>query len=88
MTKETITKANKLLESQKNLKELKNIVNCTYPFRILSRKKKAYITSISKYDEIIELWNFDKETANELRAAILGVIEKRQAEIIDELEEM
>lgn len=88
MTKETIAKANKLLESQKNLKELKNIVNCTYPFHILSRKKEAYIIGNSKYDEVIELWNFDKETANELRAAILGVIEKRQAEIIDELEEM
>lgn len=87
MTKETITKANKLLESQEKLKELKNIVNCTYPFRILS-SKKAYIAGIPEYDRVIELWNFDKVTANELKAAILGVVEKRQAEIIDELEEM
>lgn len=87
MTKETITKANKLLESQKKLKELKNIVNCTYPFRILS-SKKTYITSILDCDQVIELWDFDKVTANELKAAILGVIEKRQAEIIDELEGM
>ena len=85
MTKETITKANKLLESQKKLKELKNIVNCTYPFRILS-SKKAYIAG--EYDQVIKLSNFAEVTANELRAAILGVVEKRQAEIIDELEEM
>ena len=85
MTKETITKANKLLESQEKLKELKNIVNCTYPFRIFS-SKKAYIAG--EYDQVIKLSNFDEVTANELRAAILGVVEKRQAEIIDELEEM
>ena len=87
MTRETIARANNLIESQENLKELKRIVDCTYPFRILSRKK-AYIGGTLEYDQVIELWNFDKVTANELKAAILGVVEKRQAEITDELEEM
>lgn len=88
MTRETIARANNLLESQENLKKLRRIVDSTYPFRILSKKKSAYIAGILECDQVIELWNFDKVTANELRAAILGVIERRQVEIEDELKEM
>lgn len=85
---EAIGEVNKLWDSYNKLEKMRKII-CSYECRIF--KKNIGFDNWQSYFKIFDEISFhslDKTTEEELRAAILGVIEKRQAEIKEEIEEM
>lgn len=85
---EAIDKVNKLWSSYNKLEEMRKII-CSFECRIFRKRLgfenwKGYF----KISDTVSFYSLDKTTEEELRAAILGVIEKRQAEIKEEIKEM
>lgn len=85
---ESIDKVNKLWDSYNTLERMRKIIYSS-ECRIFKEKIgldnwKGYF----KYSDAILFYSLDKTTEKELKAAMLDVIEKRQAEIKEEIEEI
>ena len=85
---EAIDEVNKLWDSYNKLEKMRKII-CSSTCQMF--KKRIGFNNWRGYFEIpdtISFYSLDKTTEKELKAAMLDVIEKRQAEIKEEIKEI
>lgn len=85
---EAIGEVNKLWDSYNKLEKMRKIIyssNCQmFKKRIGFNNREDWF----KYFDTISFYSLDKTTEKELKAAMLDVIERRQAEIKKEIKEI
>ena len=86
MTEQTRQKANRLVVSSKELEKLQRMMFGSF-FNIYKMKYNRKL-GFDNVNEKVFFVDFDNITAKELRTAILDVIEKRQAEIENEIKNL
>lgn len=86
MTEETRKKANRLVVSSRELEKLQRMMSGSF-FNIYKMKYNRKL-GFDNVNEKVFFVDFDNITAKELRTAILDVIEKRQAEIENEIKNL
>lgn len=86
MTEKTRKKANRLVVSSKELEKLQRMMFGSF-FNIYKTKYNRKL-GCENINEKVFFIDFDNKTAKELRTAILNVIEKRQAEIENEIKNL
>lgn len=86
MTEETRKKANRLVVSSRELEKLQRMMSGSF-FNIYKMKYNRKL-GFDNINEKVFFVDFDNITAKELRTAILDVIEKRQAEIENEIKNL
>lgn len=86
MTEETRKRANRLVVSSRELEKLQRMMSGSF-FNIYKTKYNRKL-GFDNVDEKVFFVDFDNITAKELRTAILNVIEKRQAEIENEIKNL
>lgn len=85
---EAIGEVNKLWDSYNKLEKMRKII---YSSECRMFKKRIGFDDYKdwfKYFDTISFYSLDKTTEKELKAAMLDVIERRQAEIKEEIKEM
>lgn len=88
MTNETYEKATELHESLRILDEVWKISCHPYPDLEIFKRKKEFGFRYSDDSCKVNFYSLDKITREELKEAIMDVIDKRRREIKEELEQL
>ena len=88
MNNETYEKATELHDSLNILEEIWKISCARYPKLQIFKRKRELSFKYSVDDHEVNFGWLDKTTREELKEAIMGVVEKRIREIKEELEQL